>query len=212
MAEVKQSKVDLENHLREQISFLQASASSYDSGFMGEAKRLAVIIRVLLHDTHKSTSLMSLLGIKGMNFIDSAYDYDSKNLVSFTGLVLIRKFPGDAEYTPRCKLPPKPTGEPERLIAFDDWWNKVVVVDRGGNKFRRCDLVLTLSNKAGGAHIDLKLDASYVALTKCNSVGWRYWDGEEQGDIAPVDLASVRQIAHEVLLSLKQAYPQYFNP
>ena len=66
MAEVKQSKVDLEDHLREQISFLRASADSYDSGFKGEAKRLAVIIRVLLHDTHKSTSLMTLLGIKGI--------------------------------------------------------------------------------------------------------------------------------------------------
>lgn len=210
MGKVVQSNADFENHLKEQISFLQASADAYDSGFKEEAKRLAVVIRVLLHDTSNSKSLMSLLGIKTMNFLDTSYDYDPRNLLSFAGLVMIRKFPGGAEFVPRCKLPPKPKGEPIKLVPFDDWWNKVVVVDNQKNKFKRCDLVLSLSNKMGGAHVDPKLDPAYVALTKNNTLGWRYWDGNEEGDILPVELASVRQIAHEVLLSLKNAFPQYF--
>ena len=210
MTKVVQTIEDFENHLKEQISFLQASADAYDSGFKGEAKHLAVVIRVLLHDTSNSKSLMSLLGIKTMNFLDTSYDYDPRNLVSFAGLVMIRKFPGGAELVPRCKLPPKPRGEPMKFVPFDDWWNKVVVVDNQNNKFKRCNLVLTLTNKMGGAHVDPKLDGRYVALTRNNTLGWRYWDGNEKGDIVPVELASVRQIAHEVLLSLKNAFPQYF--
>lgn len=214
MVKIPQSIADLENHLREQISFLQASANAYDAGFKGEAKRLAVVIRVLLHDSSHSISLMTQLGIKGTNFLDTSldtsYDYDPQNLVSFTGLVLIRKFPGGAEFVPRCKLPPKPKGEPIKFVSFNDWWNKVVIVDKQKNKFKRCDLVLALSNMMGGAHVDPKLDAPYVALTKNNTLGWRYWDGNEEGDIIPVELDSVRQIAHEVLLSIKNSFPQYF--
>jgi hypothetical protein len=210
MTKVDQTIADLENHLKEQISFLQASTDAYDAGFKGEAKRLSVVIRVLVHDTSHSKSLMNLLGIKSINFLDTSYDYDPRNLLSFAGLVMIRKFPGGAEFVPRCKLPPKPKGEPIKFVPFDDWWNKVVVVDNQKNKFKRCDLVLSLSNKMGGAHVDPKLDAAYVALTRNKTLGWRYWDGNEEGDIVPVELASVRQIAHEVLLSLKNAFPQYF--
>jgi hypothetical protein len=210
MPKVNQSTADLEKHLMEQISFLQASAHAYDSGFYGEAKRLAVVIRVLLHDTPHSISLMTTLGIKGIKFSDTSYDYDPRNLVSFAGLVLIHKFPGGAEYVPRCKPPRKPNRETIKCVPFDDWWYKVVVVDKQKNKFKRCDLVLSLSNKMGGAHVDPKLDAPYAALTKNNTMGWRYWDGNEEGDVAPIDLASVRQIAHEVLLSLKHAFPKYF--
>jgi len=210
MAKIVQTIADFESHLKEQISFLQASAGAYDDGFKREAKRLAVVIRVLLHDTSHSKSLMNLLGIKTINFLDTSYDYDPRNLLSFAGLVMIRKFPGGAEFVPRCKLPPKPKGEPMKFVPFDDWWNKIVVVDNQKNKVKRCDLVLSLSNKMGGAHVDPKLDASYVALTRNNTLGWRYWDGNEEGDIVPVELASARQIAHEVLLSLKNAFPQYF--
>jgi len=210
MGKVLQSVADLERHLREQISFLQASANAYDNGFKGEAKRMAVVIRVLLHDTSKSTSLMTLLCVKKIDFLDSSYDYRPDNLVSFAGLVMIRKFPGGAEYVPRCKLPPKPVGEPMRLIPFEDWWGKVVVVDQRKNKFTRLDLVLALSNKEGGAHVDPKLGAEYAALTRDNTMGWCYWDKSVKGDIVPVELASVRQIAHEVLFSLKNAFPKFF--
>ena len=37
MPKVDQSIADLEKHLMEQISFLQASANAYDGGFYGEA-------------------------------------------------------------------------------------------------------------------------------------------------------------------------------
>jgi hypothetical protein len=37
------------SHLREQLEFLRRSAEAYDDGAEGEAKRLATVIRVLVH-------------------------------------------------------------------------------------------------------------------------------------------------------------------
>ena len=210
MAKISQSKEDLENHLKEQISFLQASSTAYDNGFRGEAKRIAVVIRVLVHDTKHSTSLMKLLGIKDIDFFDSSSDYDTQNLLSFLGLVLIKKFPGGAEYVPKCVIPPKPLNRKYRSIPFEEWWNKVVIVDKHKKRFTRRDLVLSLSNKEGGAHVDPKLDASYIALTRENSLGWRYFIGNLEGDISPIELASMRQISQEIFLTLKSSFPQYF--
>ena len=57
----RQTLDDLNSHLKEQIQFLLKSCQSYDEGFFSEAKRLAVVIRVLLHDTKDSYSLLTLL-------------------------------------------------------------------------------------------------------------------------------------------------------
>lgn len=61
---VMQSKSELLEHLNEQLEFLKASALSFDNGFLGEAKRLVVTIRVLLHDAQNSKSLLGLLKMK----------------------------------------------------------------------------------------------------------------------------------------------------
>jgi hypothetical protein len=55
---------DFAEQYREQLSFLRSSAASYDVGEQPEAKRLALGIRILLHDTRHSTSLLTHLGIK----------------------------------------------------------------------------------------------------------------------------------------------------
>jgi len=64
MTQYIQPQHELLAHLKEQITFMRQSAISYDNGFEGEGKRLAVVIRVLVHDTSQSTSLLTLLGRK----------------------------------------------------------------------------------------------------------------------------------------------------
>jgi len=46
--------------LRRQLTFLRNSAASYDAGYSEEALRIGVVIRVLLHDTQYSTSLLEV--------------------------------------------------------------------------------------------------------------------------------------------------------
>jgi hypothetical protein len=55
------TKEELANHLKEQIDFMIASAIQFDNGFEGEAKRLAIAIRILVHDTSRCSALLTQL-------------------------------------------------------------------------------------------------------------------------------------------------------
>ena len=174
--QVRQTEDELNSHLKEQIEFLKKSSQAYDEGFESEGKRLAAVIRVLLHDTQNSTSLLTLLRKKDILFHDTSLAYIPSNKVSTMGLIMMRVGPNGAMY-----VPPLDNGPPVRYskakIAFEEWWNKIVFVDTLGNKLTRKDLVLAVSNKDGGAHVDPQLNSAYAALTRFNSLGWKFIQG-----------------------------------
>ena len=202
---------ELMTHLKEQISFLLKSAQSFDDGFISEAKRMAVTIRILLHDTTKSLSLLSQLGKKDMHFYDTATEYDPTNLLSTPGLIMMKIGPSGGEY-----VAPLDKGSPNRYkrgkVSFDQWWSRIVIADKKGNKFNRRDLVLALTNKDGGAHVDPRLDSAYAQLSKFNSLEWKYMapDGTSKDFLPSPELPSMRQMTHEVLKSLKEEFPDLF--
>ncbi len=53
--------MNFKNHLKKQLGFLQRSCNSYDEGFHDEAIRIATVLRVLIHNTRSSTSLLKHL-------------------------------------------------------------------------------------------------------------------------------------------------------
>ena len=209
MAKIEQTKDELLAHLQDQIRFLISSAESYDNGSLGEAKRMALTVRVLLYDTSNSTSLLTQLGKKNIGFYDTSTDYDPKNLLSHMGLLIMRLTTGKvAEY-----VAPLDNLSPSRIkgkISFDEWWNKIIFKDSAGSIFNRGDLIKILANKDGGAHVDPKLDADYVNLSKYNSLGWksvsRKGDVITEADMGNPVFPSIRQIAHEVIKTLKEEF------
>jgi len=193
---------------------MKQSVDSYDKGFEGEAKRLAVIIRILVHDTQKSKALLTSLNKKNINFYDSASDYDpNRVVVSHSGLVLKKfMFPkGGGEYeAPLDDLPP--SRSEDKKVNFDEWWDrKIVVRDNQNNTFTRKDLVLNVADTEGGAHVDPSLNQAYANLSRFHSLGWKFFRGDVAEDFrnSPV-LPSIRQIAHEVLKTLKDEFPDLF--
>ncbi|WDF50426.1 hypothetical protein PQ460_21035 [Paenibacillus sp. KACC 21273] len=55
---------------------------SYDEGKYAEIKRMAVVLRTILHNINKSTSLFKYINLIGkVNFYDTCNDYDSGNLM-----------------------------------------------------------------------------------------------------------------------------------
>ena len=196
------SNEELQEHLKEQLEFLESSAASFDNGFEGEIKRLAVSVRVLVHDTGNSTSLLTLLNQKNIDFVDTSVPYDEANKMSHSGLVQM-----SLGNRPSAPLPLLDDGPFSRTASFDLWWNGIVFVDKNRNEFSRKDIVLSLANKEGGAHVDNKLDKTYSDLRKNNSLGW--FDGTNDGKQTPsADQvpATMRQIAHESLKTLKNGY------
>lgn len=135
---VHQSLDDLGRHLREQAQFLRNSADAYDRGFEGEARRMATVIRVLVHDTKRSKSLLGQLNLLHIEFYDTASNWNPKNLLGFHGLVQMRLWDGPAEYRA-----PLDNRSPHilRWTTFQKWWGKIVFVDRQRHSLSRKDLV-----------------------------------------------------------------------
>jgi len=188
--------------LREDILFLRNSCLSFDNGFHSEAKRLAVTTRVLLHHTSNSNSLFDQLGINIIPFYTTAYSWNSKNLLPHHGLIQVGFEKGNPTYrAPLDNRPPHLL----RYIQFEEWWTELVFDDRHGNTLTRKDIVLSLSNKEGGAHVDPNLTESYEAITR-NSAFWFLSTPEGNKPLSgKMELYAMRQIAHEMLRTLEQA-------
>ncbi len=178
------------------------SCDSYDKGFEDEAIRLATTMRVLLHDTGQSTSLLRHLGIKNrMYFICSAPRLIPTNMVSYTGLLILRSTVGEGGNYIHASSDGSPM--PNFWLGFEDWWNQIVIDDKN-SIFTRRDLVLFAANQDGGGHIDDSLTSKYMELTMNNSLGWQYGEGDiiKPFDNSPI-YPSIRQIVHELLFSLE---------
>lgn len=145
----------------DQIGFLEASCASFDGGFEGESKRLALTLRVLAHDTNHSKSLLGQLGKLGEKFLDTAYPLNPTSIVSHGGLVFVSSGPPEPSYVAMLDNVPK-----TKWVSFDDWWNSVVFKDTHGGELSRKKLILTAANQDGGGHVDPKLEEEYAAFSK----------------------------------------------
>lgn len=204
MTRIAQTLEDLQKHLEEQLHFLKSSADSYDSGYEAEAKRMAVTLRVLLHDHgENSKSLLNQLGKKdSINFYDSALSEKPGMLNMGASLVVLSPTRGDGKATAFFDDAPDATG----YVVFDEYWNRPVLY--AGNKhFTRKDLVLGVADQDGGAHVDPKLNEEYANLSRNDSFGWKMGTSQSTASVGIVELASIRQIAHEILRTLIPNYP-----
>ena len=201
MSKIKQSHSEIIEHLNEQMNFLKSSCQAFDFGNIAEGKRIALALRILLHDTKNSTSLLSQLKLKDkIKFLNSAYNYDSNNLFAYHGLVGLRISSDDRG---NRFFPLLESSKKKMKLQFTDWWDKPVIKDTLNVFFTRKDIVLNIANTDGGAHIDPKLNEDYSNLSRTNTIGWKSIDsGGVESELIGVKLASVRQIAYEVFKTL----------
>jgi hypothetical protein len=204
-----QTDLELRKHLEEQLEFLKASADAFDAGNTSEAKRIAAVLRVLLHDKGRSQSLLAQLGIKETSlFIDSADPPEAGSVVSHHGLVAIEMSDsGPARALARLDLPRAPTYP---RVPFSEWWEATVFIDRRQGRLSRRTLVLAMAEQDGGAHIDPTLEETYADLSRRNSMDWQtVLPNGEREPIDGMERIAVRQICHEVLKTLQ---PRYAKP
>ncbi len=200
---VPQTTEQLQEQLREQISFLEKSATMYDEGDSSEAKRLAHTLRVLLHDSETSYSLLGQLDLKSNPFWSTAQPFDPMNIMPYCGLVQICLTGSGAYYMPF--LDQLPHGSAKQ-VDFTTWWSEVVFIDKHKTQFNRRDIVLFLSDQDGGSHVDPALDPGYSRLSRQESLTFSLSVRGKKVLLVNPERAAVRQIAHEVLKSLKLGY------
>jgi len=204
-SEYIQSKEELQQHLKDTIQALELSSRSFDGGFEGEANRLAAAIRVLVHDTGSSKSLLGQLGQKSIKFYETSIPRNPRNIMTYSGLTAIELTSEGAKYV--AVLDTLRPDSPPRWVNFDEWWNGVIFVDQKGSETSRKDLILAVANKDGGAHVDSVLDEKYADLSRRNSLAWQFLSPGGAVLLKGPEKAAVRQITHEILKSLNPAMP-----
>lgn len=145
--------------LADQLGFLKRSLQAYKDGTEAEALRIAVTIRVLVHETDKSNPLLRQIDPNYLNL--TILDTPKPS-----GKVLVLYGIGVSVSAEKGAQPVTDLIDPRlQLVPLQQWWTRPVLVfmDHNGQQvsFSRKDLLLTLANKEGGAHVDTNVPAAY---------------------------------------------------
>jgi hypothetical protein len=192
--------MDFNLHLKKQIGFLERSCQSYDQEFHDEAIRIATVIRVLIHNTKSSTSLLKHLNSTTIKLLSTCPDTTTPKTLMFYGMGVSR-ITGNGETSYFPSLGGSPTKD---SIPVSKWWDQTIFILNTNTRLRRRDIVLAAANKDGGAHVDKKLSPDYEKLSSDGSVGTFIYskNGKESKiEIKNAHLSALRQMAYEILNS-----------
>jgi hypothetical protein len=191
--------------LREQLRFLARLADLFDQGAEDEALRLATSLRVILHDTQSSTSLLKHLGLTKTRMLSPSrghgnwQDYLAQEInLSSSQPVRMRPLLGNKFVE----------------MSLADWWSNEPVFVHHAQQFSRRIICLSASNKDGGAHVDSRLEDYYKTLAAGEYMLGITGNLEYGGHPPPfpqgvtiypknAHLALIRQFAHELLCSVE---------
>lgn len=184
---------DPHEHLRQQLGFLDRSCAAFDAGYEDEATRIAVTLRVLFHQTKKSTSLLTHLGASPRLLSTVAKDLDYGKIPTMAAI-----WTGD---------PPKFKARLNASVFLSSVsvryrWNQRICSQNGVVATRK-DIILAAANRDGGAHVDDKLTPEYEALRDFQMMLYQVREGEHVSVNFAKDTHFVylRQMGYEVLNS-----------
>lgn len=211
---------DFRTKLQEQLGYIERSAEAFDQGHREEAIRIAVALRVLLHDTSSSsTSLLTHLGARESVELLSTCPVRESSPPGFGQVKLTMFVSGLTRTRVSANKGAElyaPLGDAldRQLVSVKAWWDEVVWI-AGGVKLRRRNIILDAANKDGGAHVDATLTSKYMLIRKPGAAGFA---NRVEGGVKlqlPVDpsasmageplsdahLVALRQMGYEILNS-----------
>lgn len=208
------SQRDLEDALHKQLMILKKSCEEFDRGELLEleALQISVRLRVLWHSSKQSVGLVARLNLLN-EVVDTAF------LVPPTFVIAGSPEPtsdehrlfaigGSRSYAPVFDYGPAGVSK----LPFKQWWDGTILSDGEGHKFTRKNLVLSVANTDGGAHVDPTLDSEYYSLTRKGTFGIiRVTPTDDPKVFKKIETPSpvavtLRQIGHETLKSLCPGY------
>ncbi|WP_420156150.1 hypothetical protein [Siphonobacter sp.] len=206
---------EFQDALKIQLKFLKKSCKEFDEGDLDEATRMAIIIRILVHDTGASTSLLKHLELKDkIKFLNTSTHFKANSfyVMGFHGLVYAQMVDhgqglGNPVFVAKFNSLSMSI-ENQEFISFDEWWTKnIIIQDRHKQEFSRHDLITTVANRDGGAHIDKEIDETFARLSRDHSIGLEYYSKGIHHKMPDLVLHSIRQIAYEVITTLETQIP-----
>jgi hypothetical protein len=143
--------------LGEQRGFLMRSVAAFKDGHEEEALRVATTIRVLVHETGNCRPLLKSIRPDFLNLaiLDVHHPEPRGNFLFLYRVGFEIGGGGVKPITDTSQM---------QLSTIGKWWEKLCLVftEEGARlEYRRRDLLLTLADKEGGAHVDPSLPAKY---------------------------------------------------
>jgi len=196
---------DIEEEFRVQLKLLRKSCEEYDQGDEDEYRRIAVALRILLHDRGQSKSVAGQLGLKSVVFKAFSPPIDPNNLITEMPMIMMGMSSARPQPHYRPVLNMCPTSG-LRLLDFDQWWSELVFKSPGGITMDRAGMVMHVADQAGGAHVDPELDEVFHKIAKENEAGWMMSSNGQEHPLEGIERAYLRQIGHEVLETLESEW------
>lgn len=193
---------DFYEQLCDQLELLEQGIKTFDEHGDVHALHLAVTLRVLFHNTNKSTSLLRHLNSENLALHSSCGDGLSKDEVMRARASGRFTFIFDMEFSTSGA---RPHLQPSRgFVPLARWWDDEIVYSDDQVFLTRKEVVLALANKDGGAHVGDRLTPRVKALK--SGVG-TFDIRTSNGELRSIELKNhhrrvVRLIAEEVLLSM----------
>ncbi len=148
------------------MRLIGGSCRNYDDGLHESALHIAVSIRVLIHETALSNSLVNQLSLRSSVKLLSTFP-EIKPEKNLPNNVLTATIMFGGPLGPYGVEPELGNSAYQHYLSVDDWWNEVVHEFR--QKYSRKDIILSASNQDGGAHVDPNPSAKTAGLRE--SVG-----------------------------------------
>lgn len=197
-----QRKHELLNHLRKQYKFLCKSIIDDD---IDEIDRIALCIRILFHESSNSKSLLKQIS-PSIEILDTSPNTSFEIEKESTDKISNFWYGGLVKLTSSNFYELAPSKTPN-YVPIDDWWERVLFVDNN-NSFSRQNIVLTIADKDGGAHVDNKLPLDYYNLSRFGSNGMSFFlEGKKVIPQGPEKII-LPHIGREVAWSLRKVFPK----
>jgi hypothetical protein len=194
--------MDFKSQLVKQLGYIQTSCREVDRGNWDEAIRIALAIRVLAHDTQRSTSILQHLKVKKTIRLLSTATYRPDGKPTAVGAITDMRLHAmqKVEHVPRMA-----TSQRNELVKFNWWWDTeiIFILDSGG-KLTRKGLVLEAANTDGGGHVDKEYNPTYEELLQGQGLSMTVHPTNAPQFTAKSKqphLAAIRQMAYEILHS-----------
>ncbi|MGB4361820.1 MAG: hypothetical protein WBJ19_15525 [Rhodoferax sp.] len=169
---------------------------------------MSTAVRVLLHQSRTSLSLLQQLGLRSGRYFSVAPPINPRNLLSECNLVIMQIGPEGAGYLPQ--LDSTLIGKKQR--PFPEWWSGPVAKAQNKQTMSRMDIVVAVAGMDGGAHVDPALTPLYERFRSGVFLGWMVMlDGVDGKFLQCPQYACIRAIAHELLLTLGKYAPWSFR-
>ena len=222
---IERSEDDLRRQLNEHVRMLIHHCAAYDKGEVGVAKSIAGVLYQFFHQGKNQGANQALLGSLGLLTRDCFLSFSrplEDRTIAIARLTYLVQFGylDDGQWKMLAGHTPYFCNELGKSLeckslSAADWWGELVILFPDENnqrrEFSRSRLVRSMADSDGGRHTDTRLDRGYHDLTRSKALGYYLKMGDQQIHAGGVEQATMRQLAHETLMSLMTIEPSSFD-